>query len=124
MGFLTDLKISRLWARSLAAFDSRDAGEAVRLIEEMARFRPLKAFEIARLATNYTRLEQSDVARPLFEEAAAKTADALAGQKKYVNEYCQLFLMAMDSDEDLEPHRDRISQMKCSPAIKRWLPVR
>src|SRR3954452_12731632 len=108
MGFLSDLKVSRLWVKSLKAYDSKDFAESVRLIEEMATIRPLKSFEMARLATNYVRSGRSDLARPLFEEAAAKTADTRTEERRYVNEYCKLFLMVMHTEEDAEPHRDRI----------------
>jgi len=124
MGLLSDLKVSSLWAKSLSAYDSQDIGGSVGLIEEMARIRPLKPFEIARLATNYVRLGRSDVARPLFEEAVARTADTRNEDRRYVNEYCKLFLRLMNENIDPEPHRDRISRIGCKASLKRWLPLR
>lgn len=123
MGFFGDLKASRLWAKSLTAHDAEDFDEAVRLLEKMASMRPLKAFEMARLGTNYVSAGRSDAARPLFEAARERTAGKAEGTPAYINRYCDFYLRLLEG-EVAEKDIDCICEIRCSRSVKRWLPLR
>lgn len=114
---------ARYWASALSAFKRDDTGSAIRLALEIEKIGPLEPHHLAFIGQVYVWRGETDKARGFFKRSSHMASQGLTDNSKYVELFSKTYLTLMDTEDPIDDMLAAAAQLRCRPALKRWLPL-
>lgn len=113
-----------LWTRALALEHDADFSGALERLRQMDSIMPLRPLERAKKATLILRKSEYREAEKQLRAVVHDLESESTPNRVYTRLYCEHILATIDGDLSHErTTRERALALKCSTALKRWLPL-